>query len=57
MAHDFLPGMESSAISVLKRAVELDHSSRFQEALVCYQEGIQLLLDALKGMDMENVLF
>lgn len=42
--------MESSAISVLKRAVELDHSSRFQEALVCYQEGIQLLLDVLKGM-------
>lgn len=50
MAQDFLPGMESSAISVLKRAVELDQSSRFQESLVCYQEGIQLLLDVLKGM-------
>ncbi|XP_043104307.1 MIT domain-containing protein 1 isoform X2 [Puntigrus tetrazona] len=50
MAQDFLPGMESSAISVLKRAVELDHTSRFQEALVCYQEGIQLLLDVLKAV-------
>lgn len=50
MAQDFLPGMESSAISVLKRAVELDQSSRFHESLVCYQEGIQLLLDVLKGM-------
>ncbi|XP_067264744.1 MIT domain-containing protein 1 isoform X1 [Chanodichthys erythropterus] len=50
MAQDFLPGMESSAISVLKRAVELDQSSRFQESLVCYQEGIQLLLDVLKAV-------
>lgn len=41
--------MESSAISVLKRAVELDQSSRFQESLVCYQEGIQLLIGVLKG--------
>lgn len=42
-------GMEASAISVLKRAVELDQSGRFQESLVCYQEGIQLLIDVLKG--------
>lgn len=44
-----VPGMETSAISVLKRAVELDQSTRFQESLVCYQEGIQLLMDVLKG--------
>ncbi|XP_051998793.1 MIT domain-containing protein 1-like [Xyrauchen texanus] len=50
MAQDFLPGMESSAISVLKRAVELDQSSRFQESLVCYQEWIQLMLDVLKAV-------
>lgn len=42
--------MESSAISVLKRAVELDQSSRFQESLVCYQEGIQLLIGVLKAV-------
>ncbi|XP_041699591.1 MIT domain-containing protein 1 [Coregonus clupeaformis] len=41
--------METSAISGLKRAVVLDQSSRFQESLVCYQEGIPLLMDVLKG--------
>uniref|UniRef100_A0A3P8YY89 MIT domain-containing protein n=1 Tax=Esox lucius TaxID=8010 RepID=A0A3P8YY89_ESOLU len=45
-----VPGMETSAISVLKRAVELDQTSRFQESLVCYQEGIQLLMDVLKAV-------
>uniref|UniRef100_A0A3B4A7V1 MIT domain-containing protein n=1 Tax=Periophthalmus magnuspinnatus TaxID=409849 RepID=A0A3B4A7V1_9GOBI len=40
---------QPSAVSVLKRAVELDQSGRFQESLVCYQEGIQLLMDVLKG--------
>lgn len=49
MSQNHVSGMESSAISVLKRAVELDHSDRFQESLVCYQEGIQLLMDVLKG--------
>lgn len=34
---------------VLKRAVELDSASRFQESLICYQEGIDLLLRVLKG--------
>ena len=42
-------GIEASAISLLKRAVELDTSSRFTESLVCYQEGIQLLIDVIKG--------
>ncbi|XP_036429461.1 MIT domain-containing protein 1 isoform X1 [Colossoma macropomum] len=50
MSLNCLPGMETSAVSVLKRAVELDQSSRFQESLVCYQEGIQLLLDVLKAV-------
>nr|XP_060625761.1 MIT domain-containing protein 1 [Anolis sagrei ordinatus] len=40
--------MEDPAVSVLKRAVELDEASRFQESLVCYQEGIALLLQVLK---------
>ncbi|NWY23461.1 MITD1 protein, partial [Pheucticus melanocephalus] len=33
----------------LKRAVQLDAASRFQESLVCYQEGIDLLLQAMKA--------
>ena len=41
-------GVEASAVSVLKRAVEYDQQSRYTSALVCYQEGIQLLLDVLK---------
>nr|XP_061799935.1 MIT domain-containing protein 1-like [Nerophis lumbriciformis] len=54
MTQNHLPGMESSAISVLKRAVELDQSGRFIESLVCYQEGIQLLIDILKAMNDES---
>lgn len=42
-------GVEASAIQVLKRAVELDTSRRFDEAVVCYQEGLQLLIQVLKG--------
>lgn len=50
MTQNNVPGMEASAVSILKRAVELDNFARFQESIVCYQEGIQLLLDVLKGM-------
>uniref|UniRef100_A0A3Q3XIB8 MIT domain-containing protein n=1 Tax=Mola mola TaxID=94237 RepID=A0A3Q3XIB8_MOLML len=50
MTQNHVSGMETSAISVLKRAVELDQSGRFQESLVCYQEGIQLLMDVLKAV-------
>ncbi|XP_016076789.1 PREDICTED: MIT domain-containing protein 1 isoform X1 [Miniopterus natalensis] len=38
-----------AATTVLKRAVELDSESRYHQALVCYQEGIDLLLQVLKG--------
>ncbi|KAM6179779.1 MIT domain-containing protein 1 [Erethizon dorsatum] len=38
-----------AAITVLSRAVELDSESRYQQALVCYQEGIDLLLQVRKG--------
>ncbi|XP_077584563.1 MIT domain-containing protein 1 [Stigmatopora nigra] len=54
MTQNHLAGMESSAISVLKRAVELDQSGRFLESLVCYQEGIQLLIDVLKALNDES---
>ncbi|KAM5316513.1 MIT domain-containing protein 1 isoform 3-T6 [Glossophaga mutica] len=46
-------GLDSESVAaatVLKRAVELDSESRYQQALVCYQEGIDLLLQVLKGI-------
>ncbi|XP_034287193.1 MIT domain-containing protein 1 isoform X2 [Pantherophis guttatus] len=46
--------MEDSAVAVLKRAVELDSASRFQESLICYQEGIDLLLSVLKATKDEK---
>ncbi|NXA67447.1 MITD1 protein, partial [Mohoua ochrocephala] len=33
----------------VKRAVQLDTALRFQESLVCYQEGIDLLLQVVKA--------
>lgn len=54
MAQNHVSGVETSAISVLKRAVELDQIGRFQESLVCYQEGIQLLIDVLKGLSFRQ---
>ncbi|XP_041662806.1 MIT domain-containing protein 1 isoform X2 [Cheilinus undulatus] len=54
MTQNHVSGMETSAISVLKRAVELDQTGRFQESLVCYQEGIQLLMDVLKAVKDES---
>ncbi|XP_072762368.1 MIT domain-containing protein 1-like [Anoplolepis gracilipes] len=40
--------MESAAVSVLKRAVEMDKKEQFTMALVLYQEGVQILLDTVK---------
>ncbi|MEQ2198381.1 MIT domain-containing protein 1 [Xenoophorus captivus] len=54
MTDNHVSGMEASAVSVLKRAVELDQSGRFQDSLVCYQEGIQLLIDVLKALKDES---
>ncbi|XP_043928109.1 MIT domain-containing protein 1 isoform X2 [Protopterus annectens] len=54
MSEDVLQGMENSAASVLMRAVELDHNSRFEDSLICYQEGIDLLLKVLKGLKDET---
>uniref|UniRef100_A0A8D0H020 MIT domain-containing protein 1 n=1 Tax=Sphenodon punctatus TaxID=8508 RepID=A0A8D0H020_SPHPU len=49
-----MSALESPAVSVLRRAVELDTGSRFQESLVCYQEGIDLLLQVLKATKDET---
>lgn len=40
--------MESAAVSVLKRAVEMDKKEQFTMALVLYQEGVQILLNTVK---------
>jgi len=37
-----------SGISIIKRAIELDSSKRYTECLICYQEGMQILLQVLK---------
>lgn len=42
------PG-STAAFTVLKRALDLESESRGPQALVCYQEGIDLLLQVLKG--------
>ncbi|XP_027464858.1 MIT domain-containing protein 1-like isoform X2 [Zalophus californianus] len=44
-----LDGQSVAALTALKRAVELDSESRYQQALVCYQEGIDLLMQVLRG--------
>uniref|UniRef100_A0A8C5XAF9 Microtubule interacting and trafficking domain containing 1 n=1 Tax=Malurus cyaneus samueli TaxID=2593467 RepID=A0A8C5XAF9_9PASS len=40
---------QRAGVEMVKRAVQLDVASRFQESLVCYQEGIDLLLQVVKG--------
>lgn len=44
-----MAGVLSSATSVLTRAVDLDSKGRYSEAVICYQEGLQLLMDVLKS--------
>ena len=51
------PIAEKAAASILKRAVELDTSKRFTEALVCYQEGLQLLMEAVKAKGLLSFNF
>ena len=43
-----MDGLESAAISVLKRAVELDTKRRWTESMTCYQEGLNLLMEVIK---------
>jgi len=43
-----------AASRLLKRAVELDTSGRGTEAVLCYQEGIQLLMDEAKATKDEG---
>jgi len=45
---------ETAAIALLTRAVELDRTKRFTEAVVCYKEGLQLLLSAVQEIQDKN---
>ncbi|XP_071950402.1 MIT domain-containing protein 1-like [Antedon mediterranea] len=44
-----------AAGSVLARAVELDKEKRYTEASICYQEGIQILLNVFKEQTNETL--
>lgn len=41
--------VEGTAANILQRGVDLDCKQRYTEALVCYQEGLQILVDAMKS--------
>lgn len=43
-----------AATQMLKRAVELDTQQKFCEAKVCYEEGIELLIKAVKDLKDES---
>lgn len=42
--------METVAVSILKRAVEMDQKEQYTMALALYQEGVRILLDIVKGI-------
>ena len=44
---------ESGAISLLTRAVELDGKKQWTSALVCYKEGLQMLMEAIGTESMD----
>ena len=46
---------EGAAISLLTRAVELDQKKRYTEALVCYKEGMAIIMEVLKGIDQKKI--
>ena len=46
---------DESGIHLIKRAIELDTNKRYTDALVCYREGIELLMDSIKSIFMNTV--
>lgn len=40
---------ETAVSGILQRAVELDKKLRYTEALICYQEGLQMLICMMKN--------
>ena len=49
--------IKNAATVLINRAIEFDRQSRFIEALTCYQEGLNLLLDQLKSMYFLQLFF
>ena len=47
--------MDAAAKDLLKRAVELDSAQRYSEAIICYEEGIQNILRAIRGKESHFV--
>jgi len=45
---------ESGAVALLTRAVELDNEGRCDEALSCYQSGIEQLMTVMKGLQLHR---
>lgn len=45
---------ETTAIDLLKRAVQLDQEQKYPDALTCYSESIRLLLKIVKGKANET---
>lgn len=49
--------LQTTAGNILQRAVDLDGKKRYTEALVCYQEGLQILVDVLKEQTGEKRVY
>ncbi len=48
---------DESGIHLIKRAIELDTNKRYADALVCYREGIELLMDSIKLLCQFSCIF
>lgn len=47
-------GMESTAANILLQAINLDKERRYLEALACYREGIQILMEIMKSTQEDS---
>ncbi|CAK9303243.1 unnamed protein product [Gordionus sp. m RMFG-2023] len=45
---------ENLATKLLQRAVDLEHNNRLTEALVCYQESLEIYINQLKLCNEEG---
>ncbi|XP_054718314.1 MIT domain-containing protein 1-like [Uloborus diversus] len=51
-----LDGIEQSAISIISSAIKHDNDGKYPSSLACYQEGIQLFLQVIKGTSEKKKL-
>lgn len=45
-----MAGSDSASIHLIKKAIEFDTNKRYADALVCYREGVELLLQEFKSV-------